>query len=601
MTRGWIHRETPRYLVAVLAGLAGALAHPTPGWAGLAWIAPAILWFGSGGLRGPQAFRYGYVAGLVQFLVLLRWMRHIPFPIGAYSGWIALGAYCACFPAAWVWLGRRLDPGPEAPVPAGTTATPMAPMAPTIPEPPGDWARWQAASRAYVHRPWSSRAGLLLSLAVLWVGLEYLRAHLLGGFPWAPLGASQWRQLPLIQLAGITGVYGVSFLVCWSGLALGGAFLSLGLRPEARWSWTAEARVPLLVTLAVMGWGFWQVMGHRRLERQLNPETVRLALVQPSVPQTLQWDPQEQGRIFDKIEGLSRQALALEPEVLIWPEGTFGLSETNYGRMTSLIGKNGPDWILGADDSVTRDTDGAPPAVARYNAAFLRRGDGSMPPAYWKRRLVPFGEFVPLARWLPFLRWLTPIGDGFESGDRPGTFRLTGGGTAAPVICFEDVFPHGIRDHVQPGVDFVLGLTNDGWFAESAAQWQHTASAVFRAVENGVALVRVCNNGITGWWDACGTPRDVLGLAGGDIHRPGVLLVSVPVGLPRTPTPYHRHGDRFAQVCLALAAWRVVRPPRRPGPGAGTSAWTTGPGTPRSGAVRLGAAPIGVPPPPGPG
>jgi len=328
---------------------------------------------------------------------------------------------------------------------------------------------------------------------------------------------------------------------------------------------------------------------------------VRLALVQPSVPQTLQWDPQEQSRIFDKIEGLSRQALALEPEVLIWPEGSFGLSETNYGRMTSLIGRNGPDWILGADDSVTRDTDGAPPAVARYNAAFLRRGDGSMPPAYWKRRLVPFGEFVPLARWLPFLRWLTPIGDGFESGDRPGTFRLTGGGTAAPVICFEDVFPHGIRDHVQPGVDFVLGLTNDGWFAESAAQWQHTASAVFRAVENGVALVRVCNNGITGWWDACGTPRDVLGLADGDIHRPGVLLVSVPVGLPRTPTPYHRHGDRFAQVCLALAAWRVVRPPRRPGPGAGTSAWTTGPGTPRSGAVRLGAAPIGVPPPPGPG
>ncbi|MFM7556349.1 MAG: hypothetical protein ACKPAH_13770, partial [Verrucomicrobiota bacterium] len=224
MTRGWIHRETPRYLVAVLAGLAGALAHPTPGWAGLAWIAPAILWFGSGGLRGPQAFRYGYVAGLVQFLVLLRWMRHIPFPIGAYSGWIALGAYCAGFPAAWVWLGRRLEPGPEAPVPAGTTATPMtpmAPMAPTIPEPPGDWARWQAASRAYVHRPWSSRAGLLLSLAVLWVGLEYLRAHLLGGFPWAPLGASQWRQLPLIQLASVTGVYGVSFLVCWSGLALG--------------------------------------------------------------------------------------------------------------------------------------------------------------------------------------------------------------------------------------------------------------------------------------------------------------------------------------------------------------------------------------------
>lgn len=161
-----------------------------------------------------------------------------------------------------------------------------------------------------------------------------------------------------------------------------------------------------------------------------------------------------------------------------------------------------------------------------------------MPPAYWKRRLVPFGEYVPLARWLPFLKWITPIGDGFDSGDRPWTFRFTGGATAAPVICFEDVFPHGIRDHVQPGVDFILGITNDGWFAESAAQWQHTSSAVFRAVENGVALVRVCNNGITGWWDACGTPRDLLGYPDGNVYAPGVLLITVPMGLPapRPPT-----------------------------------------------------------------
>jgi len=259
-------------VVAALAGLAGALAHPTPGWAGLAWVAPAILWFGSGGLQGGKAFRYGYVAGLVQFLVLLRWMRHIPFPIGAYSGWLALSAYCALFPAAWIWLGRRMEQDPAHPPGAAS---------------PGSWASWRAASEAYVRRPWSARAGLLVSLALLWVGLEYLRAHLLGGFPWAPLGASQWRQLPLIQLASVTGVYGVSFLVCWSGLALGGAFLSLGLRPQSRWSWTAEARLPLAAVLMVMGWGFWEIMQYRRLEHAAGETTLRLALVQPSVPQTL--------------------------------------------------------------------------------------------------------------------------------------------------------------------------------------------------------------------------------------------------------------------------------------------------------------------------
>ena len=543
MTSAWINRETQRYPVAVLAGLAGALAHPTPGWAGLAWIAPALLWFGACGLRGPEGFRYGYIAGLVHFLVLLRWMRHIPFPVGAYAGWVALSAYCALFPALWIRLGLRLN-GDDA----------------KTDRPTGGWASWLFGAKAYARDAWAVRASRLMTLALGWVALEYLRSMLLSGFPWAPLGVSQWRQLPLIQLASVTGVYGVSFLVCWSSLALGGAFLSMGLRPESRWNWTAEARLPLMVTLLVMGWGFWEVMGYRRLERQANPKTVRMSLVQPSVPQTLQWDPDEQGRTFTKIENLSRQALALEPEVLVWPEGTFGLTETNYSRMVALIGKNGPDWILGADDSVTREAGtGDRPTVARYNAAFLRRGDGSMPPAYWKRRLVPFGEYVPLARWLPFLKWITPIGDGFDSGDRPWTFRFTGGATAAPVICFEDVFPHGIRDHVQPGVDFILGITNDGWVAESAAQWQHTSSAVFRAVENGVALVRVCNNGITGWWDACGTPRDLLGYPDGNVYAPGVLLITVPMGLPRSETPYHRHGDLFAQGSLALVAWRLLR------------------------------------------
>ena len=545
MTRAWINRETQRYPVAALAGLAAALAHPTPGWAGLAWVAPALLWFGACGLRGAEGFRYGYVAGLVHFLVLLRWMRHIPFPVGAYAGWVALSAYCALFPALWIRLGIHLDgrgPGSDA-------DRPLA-----------GWSCWLSGARAYARQPWAPRASQLMTLALGWVALEYLRSHLLSGFPWAPLGVSQWRQLPLIQLASVTGVYGVSFVVCWSSLALGGAFLSMGLRPESRWSWTAEARLPLLVTLCVMGWGFWEVMGYRRLERRSETRTVRLGLVQPSVPQTLQWDPDEQGRTFTKIEGLSRQALALQPEVLIWPEGTFGLSEANYGRMVALIGKDGPDWILGADDSVTREAGtGDRPSTARYNAAFLRRGDGSMPPAYWKRRLVPFGEYVPLARWFPFLKWVTPIGDGFESGDRPWTFRLTGGATLAPVICFEDVFPHGIRDHVRPEVDFLLGITNDGWFSESAAQWQHTASAVFRAVENGVALVRVCNNGLTGWWDACGTPRDILGEASGNVYAAGILLASVPVGLPRVETPYHRHGDVFAQASLALVGWRLLR------------------------------------------
>jgi apolipoprotein N-acyltransferase len=222
--------------------------------------------------------------------------------------------------------------------------------------------------------------------------------------------------------------------------------------------------------------------------------------------------------------------------------------------MRALLAEAKADWVFGSDD-VSEGEEGR----RLYNAAFHLQADGSLQPPYRKRRLVAFGEYVPLASWLPFLKWLTPIGEGFAAGNRPVAFRLGADVLASPVICFEDVFPQGIRDHVAPDTDFVLVLTNDGWFSESAAQWQHTAAAVFRSVENGVALVRACNNGITGWWDARGTPRDVLGDPGGDVYAPGVLLAQVPVGLPRVETPYHRHGDVFAAMCAALTAWRAVR------------------------------------------
>jgi len=545
--KSWVNIETARYPWALAAGVAWALAFPTPGWAGLAWGVPAMLWVGAFGLRSAEGFRFGYVAGLAHYLILLRWMRHMPVPVGAYAAWVALSAYCALFPASWVWLGLRLL-GPA------VSSEPAVSRATSGGLPGASLRSWTMVARDYARRPWAMRAGLLVALSAAWVALEFARFRLFSGFPWAPLGMSQWRQLPLIQIASVTGVYGVSFLVCWCGLAVGGALLSMVYRPESRMSWTAEARVPLALTLMVMGWGFWEVMAYRRLEAARGDVRMRLALVQPSVPQTLLWDPAETERTFAKIEDLSRQALALGPEVLVWPEGSFGLDRTNFGRMQALLAGSGTDWVFGADDE---EPEGG--RVRRFNAAFLRRADGTLLPAYRKRRLVAFGEYVPLARWLPFLKWVTPIGDGFDAGDLPAAFRFGTNAVASPVICFEDVFPHGISGHVSPDTDLILGLTNDGWFADSAAQWQHTANAVFRSVENGVALVRACNNGVTGWWDARGTPRGFLGERDGDIYQPGVLLAEVPVGLPWVETPYHRHGDVFAMACSAMVAWRLVR------------------------------------------
>jgi apolipoprotein N-acyltransferase len=128
------------------------------------------------------------------------------------------------------------------------------------------------------------------------------------------------------------------------------------------------------------------------------------------------------------------------------------------------------------------------------------------------------------------------------------------------LICFEDVFPHLVREYVEDDTDFLLNLTNNGWFGESAAQWQHAASAVFRAVENGLPLVRCANNGLTCWVDAQGRMKEVYFPGTKDVYGPGFKIVEVPLlDRKRPPTFYRRHGDLFGWSCVAWSALAVGR------------------------------------------
>jgi apolipoprotein N-acyltransferase len=285
-----------------------------------------------------------------------------------------------------------------------------------------------------------------------------------------------------------------------------------------------------------------------------------VSLVQPSIPQTLLWDPGERDRSFAVISGLTDAALATQPDVLVWPEGDFGLDRDRFREVTSRFGVRRIPWAFSATD-----VSGEGSERSAYNAVFLGV-DGSVVATYRKRRLVAFGEYVPLVRWLPFMKYLTPIGEGFAAGSEPVRFKVgnpTAGAVAAPVICFEDVFAHGIRDHVGAEVDFLLELTNDGWFGTSSAQWQHLANVVFRAVENDVAIVRCANNGITCWVDSLGLVRDVLGESGAGVYRAGFRTIEVPVGMGRAgATWYRKYGDAFGWGCVGyavLAAMGAVR------------------------------------------
>lgn len=530
--RHLVNPETRRYPLAAVVGLLWALAFPLPGWAGLAWIVPGGLFLATLGLPGIAAFRVGCVAGGVHYLVSLRWLLEMPHWAGSIAGWLALCGYCALFAGAWTWLTVLLTPSRRW----------------TGGEPSED--PWLSSSRQLAALSWLPRATLWLILAVGWVALEMLRARLFTGFAWNLLGVSHWRQAPLIQIAAVTGVYGVSFLICWVSLALTGALLVLMHRPQDRWGWTAETRFPLLVALLVAGSGFWTVLGHRR-NRDAAPQYIRLALIQPSVPQTLQWDPAADAASFAKILALSAQALALKPDVLVWPEGSFGLDDSTWPQITNLTTAAGASWIF---NFTTYDAERHP-----LNSALWLDPAGQFRGQYDKRRLVLFGEYVPLERWLPFLRYVTPIGSSFAAGTEPVTMSLMPAATnlpvgISPIICFEDTFPQGVRTHVLPGTDFLLELTNDAWFGDSSAQWQHAANAAFRAVENGVPLVRSANNGLSLWFDAAGLPHDLFG-EGGSVHQAGFQIVRIPVGMARHSTYYGRNGDVFGWTCVGWTVW----------------------------------------------
>ncbi len=288
------------------------------------------------------------------------------------------------------------------------------------------------------------------------------------------------------------------------------------------------------------------------------PERVlKVALCQPSFPQTLIWDEKGDAERLEQAMALSRRALAAEPNLLIWPEsGAPDMTSENLDALGRLLSQH-KAWMVLCLDSEGARPDGS---MAVYNSALLLDPSGQASGIYHKRRLVMFGEYVPLIRWLPFLKFLAPIGSGFSPGIEPVQFVMTQPHAQMSVlICFEDVFPTEARQHVTADTDFLINLTNDGWFGDGSAQWQQTASAVFRAVENGLPLARCSNNGITCWIDARGRLRQVLGWPD-KCYAAGILSAEIPLeARDRRETWYHRHGDVFGWGCAGWSMLVLIR------------------------------------------
>jgi apolipoprotein N-acyltransferase len=503
-----------RWFLPVVSGVLLALAFPPFNLSQLAWLSLVPLLFALEGCRWGEAFRRGYVTGLVFFAMTIWWIVHVTLP-GTVGLIVFLALY---FGAATAWV-----------VVATTKLLPRAGFAtPQV----------DSAVRNMV-------AGLVASAG--WVTLEWVRGKLIfGGFPWNFLGVSQWRAVPLIQFASVTGVYGVSALVCFVNFALYFTiqrFIRQLNKPGARYrlSWEFYAAMGLI--------GLAFIHGTREIfpgERKTG-RTLRLALVQGNIPQTLKFEPEQKPMILERYRTLTETATLARVDLVVWPETAtpepLRYDPESFALATNSAMKAGAYLLTGTIDETPYSS-----TAEVFNAAILIGPDGDLREIYRKLHLVPFGEYVPLRKALPFMKWLTPIGGSLERGREFTMFHLDELRFGV-VICFEDAVPEVYRGFVRRGADFMVNLTNDAWFKDSPAAEMHLANAVLRCAETRRPLVRCANNGITCIVDEFGFVNPNARLTP---FVQGSLVCDLRV--PRDPdqTFYVAHGDWIVALCATI-------------------------------------------------
>lgn len=482
-----------RYLLALLSGGMLALAFPEPGISALAWIAFVPLFLAAAGASPGEGFRLGFTAGCAAYAGILYWLNIVmttygKLPLAASVAlYLALAGYLALYPGIVIWLTRRCE---------------------------------------------SKRIGLMLSFPFLWVAGELVRSYLLTGFPWANLGYSQYRTLPLIQISDLTGVYGVSFLVAFANVVFYRIWVSM--RHRERYPVTGLLALLALIA-ATMGYGVIA------LSRPEKGHLQRVLMVQGNIRQEQKWNPAFQQSTVATYERLTRKGGAGPGTLVVWPESAlpfFMQSEPLHAARVKALAAELKSYLL--TGSPAYDQEGE--AVRYLNSAYLISPAGAVAGRSDKLHLVPFGEYVPLASLLPFVNKLVEgIGD-FSPG-KGVTPLKTGNGKIGVLVCFEGIFPEVARAYVENGATMLVNITNDAWFGRSSAPYQHLSMTVFRAVENRVPLVRAANTGISSVIDSKGHIRGMTPL-----FEEATLSGEVRMGTGGTF--YSRYGDIFALLCL---------------------------------------------------
>ena len=493
--------STRKALLAVLSGTILTAAFPPGRLDWMAWFALVPLLISLENEPPSKAFKLGFIVGIVHFLTLVYWIV------------VALGHY------------GNLNPF----LSAATLFLLCLYLALYL----GGFSIYSA----YVEK---SRFALLF-IASFWVGLEYARAHLLTGFPWCLLGYTQFKNLHLIQIADLCGVYGLSFLIVIVNILIYHIFFRHHKRGLGLHKWE------FLFTVLMAG--LTLTYGHFRLTQEQTdkgpPLHVNSVIIQGNIDQSVKWAPAHQARTMMTYQRLTRSAYGFKPGLIVWPETSlpfFFQDNKEYApEVYSIAKKSGSLIVFGSP--AYKFMDGKP---KYYNRAYLVTPNDQPPQYYDKVHLLPFGEYVPLKKLLFFVSRLVPAAGDFDAGGRIAPLRQ-GKLSMGILICYEAIFPGLARAHALKGANILVNITNDAWFGMTSAPYQHLHMAAFRTVENRIPMIRAANTGLSAFIGVHGNIIDQ-----SDPFTNEVLKATLDIS--KSPfTFYTRFGDVFAFVAIVMS------------------------------------------------
>lgn len=506
----------------LLSGLLLALAFPPYDQAWLGWVALVPLLLTVRRLRAWQALVAGWLAGAVFMAILCAWLNEIESVSMVASSlmYLYLGLY------------------------------------------PGLTCAFTAAVR--------KRTALPLSAAApIWVCFEFLRSNI--GFlscPWGVLGYSQSLNLPIIQMASVTGVYGVSFVMVLFNATLADLFIIVKQNRQsasggAKRLYYTKVFCCLSVFLGVATLWLW---GKNSIPAALQGTSFSLAIVQGNISTEMKRNAKKhRNDILQKYEALSKEAALSKPQLIVWPEasapGYVLFNPSLKNQIISMVRRINTHFVIGSAEYMKFE-DVPPDPLKVGNTAVFFSPQGKLLGQYLKVHLVPFGEYLPYEGIIPWPDFI--IKPEYISMDQPGkalkVFTLDGKKFGV-LICWENIFPELSRSLASMGADLILNISNEGYFGKTGAPYQLLAMCVFRAVENRVHIARATNTGISCFIDPFGRVSGVVTNSGEALFVEGVS--SREIFLSKSGSIYTRYGDVLAYVCVAfflcLLVWSVFR------------------------------------------